>query len=432
MRKPIVFISYSAKGCPPGECAGAGCAQCARAEGERKFVEKLETDLVDFEIQWDRRVLFDGQDWRPKLYTALGTCQAAIILLTESAVTSTYVPLEAMILTWRRLLHPNFVVIPVFFEGFSVDTLRSQTSPYYGIGLEDIQGATRHTYSDETGAVDSIRQGLAAVSAAGDIKEIAVLDSLGAILQLLPDSILDSAKGYLPQPAFEWDPVIPKWFQLAAAILQRPLSKLIPSLQVVLPEIPPDKKKRLYDLVSPQWVDPRAAIPIWQYTLATTPTQPSKVLLINAKEEDTCKCYVRRAWGHKASHVYHIVPLQILGTPPGEELEERVLRAYDLSVNHKGADVAWTSDRRSRVMNALSKRATESLPVYYWVREPDVDIGTLTWIANNIPAAYIIYLYGCQEVDDTQACLLKPQLVDGAEDNAVADLDVLNGFILQE
>src|ERR1051326_2027566 len=120
MPPPKVFISYSAKPCkqscartPP--CAGA-VQRCDRAVEETGFRDSLIQRLKarGAEPLFDGNQLFEGEIWREKLYPALAKCDAGVLLLTESAAASVYVPIEAMVLAWRRLLDASFDLIPVF------------------------------------------------------------------------------------------------------------------------------------------------------------------------------------------------------------------------------------------------------------------------------------------------------------------------------
>src|SRR4051812_24231830 len=83
----------------------------------RAYIEAIEATLgaAGFEILVDRTRLEPGNKWRDEIYTWMGLCHAAIILVSDAAIRpeSIWVPRESSILLWRRTLDPAFNVIPV-------------------------------------------------------------------------------------------------------------------------------------------------------------------------------------------------------------------------------------------------------------------------------------------------------------------------------
>ncbi|MBK1649582.1 toll/interleukin-1 receptor domain-containing protein [Rhabdochromatium marinum] len=87
----------------------------------RKTCDGLKERYGDaIHILVDRDGLIPGDDWNRELNLWLAECQAAIILVSKRALEkSDWVAKEAAILGWRKVLNPNFILIPVTIEGES-------------------------------------------------------------------------------------------------------------------------------------------------------------------------------------------------------------------------------------------------------------------------------------------------------------------------
>jgi hypothetical protein len=103
-----IFISHSTK-----------------TEEAKEFLEAVEAALKDegFEVRLDRTGLQGGDDWRAKLYEWMDEVHGAVLLLTEEALNSKFVQLEASVLSWRRFRQPKFVLLPVLVGNVSFEDL---------------------------------------------------------------------------------------------------------------------------------------------------------------------------------------------------------------------------------------------------------------------------------------------------------------------
>lgn len=95
-----VFISHSAH--------DDAWAVAIRAE----LVRRIEA-LRGYQVLIDERAFIAGDLWRPLLYRWLAQADAAVLLLTKSALVSPWVSKEASILLWRRDLGSKVRVVPV-------------------------------------------------------------------------------------------------------------------------------------------------------------------------------------------------------------------------------------------------------------------------------------------------------------------------------
>lgn len=129
---PSVFLSHSCKDReqdPPADVAEADRqARAERLTVARTFRDMLYTSLATlerYEIWLDvRGGLRPGDVWRDGIHQALKRCSAAVILLSPEALDSGWVLKETTILTWRRLLGEELLVVPVRL-GVSDDDLRT-------------------------------------------------------------------------------------------------------------------------------------------------------------------------------------------------------------------------------------------------------------------------------------------------------------------
>lgn len=87
------------------------------------FLDELVDKLYKcnaLEVFVDQRNLQAGDEWCQQLYSWIGLCDAAVILLSPRAIkreNSTWVPREVNLLMWRKAMDPDFVIIPVLVSG---------------------------------------------------------------------------------------------------------------------------------------------------------------------------------------------------------------------------------------------------------------------------------------------------------------------------
>ena len=98
MGGPQVFISHSSH-------------QADARDARLKLESALET--AGFGVLVDQRELQLGDKWRRKVFTMTFECHAAVVVLSDDALTSEYVFQEIAWLTARRYLDDRFVIVPV-------------------------------------------------------------------------------------------------------------------------------------------------------------------------------------------------------------------------------------------------------------------------------------------------------------------------------
>ncbi len=115
--KPEIFISYTGR-----ESLGQNAA------GE--LYSALEA--AGFTALQDKKRLVHGDAWHDGLDTMLNQCHGAVILLSPEVANSDWVRREATILSHRKRVCPDFVLLPVLIGGCSEGN-------FSGLGLDDLK-----------------------------------------------------------------------------------------------------------------------------------------------------------------------------------------------------------------------------------------------------------------------------------------------------
>jgi len=119
-----IFISHSANSDPAAAAVRDAVSEKLRALGHSPLVD---AELID-----------PGDRWRATLLGWLGSCEAAVVLITSKAADSDWVRAEATVLGWRAWLNPTMRVVPVLLDA----NASSETLDQLGlrpVQLRDIQ-----------------------------------------------------------------------------------------------------------------------------------------------------------------------------------------------------------------------------------------------------------------------------------------------------
>jgi TIR domain len=416
-----VFISYSAKPCEGACPRNPACpqGQCARAGEEIAFrdrlIAKLQGDAI--EVLHDRNQLFVGVDWKERLYPAFASCHACIILLTQSSLNSIYVPLEAMVLTWRRLLNPGFEVLPVYFEGINENLFKDPASRFYGIGLEDIQAIK----CNDNDVLNTISIKVRNAPLPKPLEELAALHRLAALIETVGPAGIDGAASKLKNVTLDWDPLLPKPLQLAGVLLQRRLREVLNCVAAVCQPLAPRERQELLDLLAPRWVNARAAEPVWRFGAAPN---PKPVLVINAKRSTTVEHYVLRAWSHDWAPRWPVLSVNgVSATIGGSDLISNVLREFALkTMSTEYSNRTWDEGCEDETRAVLSQRAQDGQPVYVVLKQaPGITLDTARQL-QTILGITVLYNADLPQIPaDPGVVELAPRLTAAQETEAFTD-----------
>lgn len=276
--------------------AGGGAGAGGEAPGARVFLSHSTKEELPQRVR-DRiaeelraggyRVLLDkdglrlGEGWRNALELWIGSCDAAVVLLSEQALTSPFVAHEVSVLSYRQRFQqdPSFVLIPVLIAPVShaaVDA--SPLGASFLTALEPVRIAAAPGTAPRDERVLDLEEGVATVLARLDEAALSdgpleeKLEELTALLETVPDYLLRREAGRL-RVHFEetWLPsgggeTRRLGRQLACALLGAPLSEAKESLFTIRQYLRPLPGKpasapasQAVDLVASSWVSNRSA-----------------------------------------------------------------------------------------------------------------------------------------------------------------------------
>jgi hypothetical protein len=277
--KPIIFISHSAKDAVA-----------------RETLARLYAALnKDYEVLLDRKRLQPTDPWRKELHTWMGLCQGAVVLLSEHAVGhSPWVKKEATVLSYRREMDEQFILVPVYVAPVSAATLKDEKD-FAPLELSATQAAA--------GTVDEIvEQVLASLKPLKEeLDDKAPLRKLeqaaGEILSELTQKnrLAMFAAAERLGKRLHWKSDKKYGEQLARELLSADLEKAMDVLEFLAKKISGSGKKLVQILndLSPFWVDPDAVSELMR--MHKRPPHQRAVRVNGVVSPFTGKSYLRRA-----------------------------------------------------------------------------------------------------------------------------------------
>lgn len=261
-----------------------------------KFLKDLSAKLKEdpaFDVLIDTERLKEGQKWRNEIYTWMGLCHCAIILLSKKAIEdSIWVPRESNNLVWRKELEPSFVLIPIYLKT-KPDEVK-QKSFFKDLNLEEYHGPVLESDKEMIEGIEKIKQRLLS-----ELKPNSILTPLERVtveiasyLKNVSDEHIEEASERLEVELGPWAPKDNKRHTLALKMLQVGVRKSTKAMKVLARRIPGDID-RIFDLLKPSWVDLCAAR--WVSHCVTMEHKPKRAIVLNAKRSHTAEMYVRRA-----------------------------------------------------------------------------------------------------------------------------------------
>jgi len=416
-----VFISYSLKPCAercaaPVPCSldPAGDRLCVFAAEQKRFLHQLVSSLGaspgKLEVLWDRNLLYAGENWREKLYPCLGESHAAVILLSEGALFSHYVSLESMVLMWRKVLQPDLLLIPVYFGKVDENRLKDCLSPFYGIGLEDIQGV-KHRGNDAT-AIAEIRTRLEAIAELGPLTSIAMLHKLAALLAGGNEEAIKTAAEALGVVLTEWGAA--KALQLALSVVSRGLGDSLNALNKI--NLDNQRRLQVVRLLAPAWVNAKAAAEIMRSGLLNA---GKPVLVINGNRVQTVEHYVSKAWAHAWEPSWPIVkPVPLSDGMGTGTLKEAVLRTFWMKFMDTTGE-SWSEQCANDALEVIRARGQARQPVYVLFERTDgLDLDEVAQLQSELKEVTVLYLAKQQPPRLDGFLEMKPELTLDVENSA--------------
>ncbi|WP_102133389.1 toll/interleukin-1 receptor domain-containing protein [Streptomyces hokutonensis] len=245
----------------------------------------------NYEVLLDVRVQQPGQPWQLKLAKFLGECDAALVLVNQAALDSSWVRRETNILHWRKTLHPSMVLVTVLVGEVNAGQLRGSSLGY--LAADDVARVGRCSPEEATRIVGLFPQILQLV----DDVVSAWLTNIGIQLREIRDpEVFARIARRLGVPPEEHDELIPGFAPvlLASQMLDtHDIEKLANAVfEAWMGGLDSDRAQKLATMVLPVWVDRDAARRIVQETDGST----RRVVILNVDSPLIGEQYLARAF----------------------------------------------------------------------------------------------------------------------------------------
>ena len=282
---------------------------------------------LGYKVLLDKDRLEPGDDWRAKLHGWLGTCDGAVILLSEDSIQSDWLRKEATILTWRKSLRSELLLVPVF-----LGDLRSNALTECGLGclhLADEEAARLAPDDDLPGdswkvedLTDRDRELHASCLSQKVLDKFNNLSSLnvpthmekwvrdvaGQLAQLADKKqhFLDEARRALRIHDKDWNDdeeylqehdLLGRTSMLANQLLTAPFDRVINAMNSLRQGMHREDFESLASRVACQWVDARAAQRLLPGTRPRkSKASDSRLLALNGNYVETASAYINRGY----------------------------------------------------------------------------------------------------------------------------------------
>lgn len=297
-----------------------------------------------YDVLVDADVLKAGDEWRSLLYHWLAQCHAAVLLLSDSALDSTWVRREVNLLLWRRALGSRVQIVPALLGDVRSDRIKSA-----GLSeLELLQFArlpnSTSTKADALALAAKITDRFVALTTepATDDPMRKWINRITSRLRKVDEmeGLLDAARA-LNVTDEDLDQVrLPEGPRfLAHQLLGHPSHKIgqrtVKAIAALSEYMEGWWAAALIEDVVPTWVNAESA-----RLLLTAAQQPDHaVVLLNARDQHTGVDYIARATCNARYGYWH----EVVGTTVGEDVVSELLVAFEKAVARLlNVEPAWT------------------------------------------------------------------------------------------
>jgi hypothetical protein len=276
MPAPRIFISHS-----------------AHEPEARQLLEDLAAGLEQsgFVVLLDRARLAPGSRWRAEIYTWMGLCHAAVVLLSPSALRAeSWVSTEVTILGWRMALDPRMLLIPVLVP--PVTRRKLKRGALGRIAINEIQAAPNDPealVAELTRRFESLLQVCPTTTLEPWVRIIA---EAVADAERRNPRMIEEAAAAVGRQLPVWEPGVAAREQLAREMLGWEPAAIRMAVEYLCCSIEDDPLERMIQILGCLWVDPQAVARIPE--VASGP-EPGRVIALNATNAWTAKMYVKRA-----------------------------------------------------------------------------------------------------------------------------------------
>lgn len=378
---------------------------------------KLALQEVGFDVLIDVDILELGNEWRKKLYTWLGLCDVALVLISPRALapSNPWVAREASILMWRKALDPNFQVVPVLLDG--VEPSQLEEGMFRDLLLSEmqskfVQSDDQHWMSDVAGRLQS----LAGQSASNPVDMLA--GPIAQQLLRLDNTLLREAAEQIDIDLGPWAKRSDLAHQMAIQMLHLGVEDAFPALDFLASQgVEASCLEPILEMIAPSWVDLCAARSIAH---AAQRGEGKPALLLNAESDFAASMYIRRASGRPPRADWpRVVITPAFGEQGIEDLERYLREALKAKLRIIADPLSANED--ARLNNLLERHRANGRPIFVVSR---YTLGLSRHIAElkaRYPALTFLTLGGLDEGDEPLSSSFErvlPALADGEEDEA--------------
>jgi hypothetical protein len=317
--RPGIFISHCCKDKSPLDRD----ARSVRIRAARRIRDSIVKRLSHhFDVWLDRDRLEPGVEWHPELFRQLGYCDAAVILISQDTLASPWVRTEATILSgryWRsQEPHRGPRIVPVLLE--DINDARLAEFGFEPFRLLDFQAI---------GPCDSDEEYATSVAAAFADLTLAPADHAMRYWIKTLVHHLESAPLVGLEAAAEVLQIHPSDFadeqrivRLAHTLLHTELDVAHNALLCVVDDLSMEAWERIVQLVTPVWVDLRAAHALLEASIR--PERPAVLVIEGTEDQVVGEHYVARATCCSPRHrpISNVAAL-------GEAAVDQALESYD-------------------------------------------------------------------------------------------------------
>jgi hypothetical protein len=288
-------------------------------EGTARVRDAIATGLEErqYTVLLDVRLQRPGRPWQLKLARFLGECDAALVLVNEAALGSSWVRRETNILHWRKTLYPGMVLVTVLVGEVSAGELRESALRY--LADDDVERIKNCTEEE----VDRLVRQFPPVRRLYDDAVSAWLDNIGVQLaEIKAGSAFARIARELDVPDAEHAELIPGMAPVLLASQMLDTHDVVKLCNAVLVAwdggLDRGRTARLATMILPVWVDRDEARRIVRDTDGST----RRVVILAVDSPLIGQHYLSRAFCVD-SRRYYIA--EAAGRPPGDDDPETYL-----------------------------------------------------------------------------------------------------------
>lgn len=393
------------------------------------YLEAISTGLAaaGFDVLIDRTRLEAGSEWRRDIYSWMGLCHGAVILLSQAALRagSIWVPRETSILLWRRALDPDFLIIPVCLG--SVTPANLTAGAFTDSQITELQFAAAG--ATPAALVEELVRKLTPLNPPKTPLE-ALASRVAELLRSVSDAVIEEAMDKLALDLGRWSPLYETRQKLAFAMLNLPLRRSIEALEILAESMESGKADQILEITAPAWVDLHAARHLAE---CGTAGQERRAVVLNGSTYFCAKMYVQRASCKPPKTSWPVISTTgIHGERVAEEIaaeiEDALIKTFRVPLD------PIAPNAREQLRLVLEEYRRKRRPVFVAFRYSASVAGALRELQRMFPAVTFVFLSGedfppANALAGQSVRLIEPKLESGVEATAQTDFNYAHSVI---